>query len=77
LAVRTGELERLHFLTPATSFGAPLIGLGLCVRNGWGLATGEIFLVVVLLFLSGPVVSSATGRLIAQQRGLIERDPPE
>jgi hypothetical protein len=47
------------------------------VRNGWGLATGEIFLVVVLLFLSGPVVSSATGRLIAQQRGLIERDPPE
>jgi multicomponent Na+:H+ antiporter subunit G len=77
VVVRTGELDRLHFLTPATSFGAPLIGIGLCARNGWGLATGEILLVVVLLFLTGPVISSATGHLIAQQRGIIERNPPE
>ena len=77
LIVRTGELERLHFLTPASSFGAPLIGIGLCVRNGWGLTTGEVLLVVVLVFLTGPVIGSATGRLIGQQRGIIERDPPE
>lgn len=77
LAVRTGELERLHFLTPTTSLGAPLVGIGLCVRDGWGLATGEILLVVALLFVTGPVISSATGRLIAQQRGIIDRDPPE
>jgi multicomponent Na+:H+ antiporter subunit G len=66
-----GVFVRLHFLTPVTSVGGPLIGLGLAVENGWGITTGIVLLVVALLALTGPVVEVATGRVMAQREGLV------
>lgn len=68
---------RLHFLTPMTSVGTPLIAIALGIQNGWGLTTGEILLIAGLLALTGPVLADATGRLAAQQDGLIQQDSPE
>lgn len=77
-AALSGEaLTRVHFLTPVTSLGAPLVGAGVCVAEGWGLTSGEIILVLFVLFISGPVLSAATGRLIAQQDGLLSEKGPE
>lgn len=72
-----GVYPRLHFLTPMTSLGAPLICAALGIQNGWGLTTGEIILIVALLAVTGPVLESATGRLAAQTDGLITRESPE
>jgi len=68
---------RLHFLTPMTSIGAPLIAVALGIQNGWGLATGQILLIIGLLAVTGPVLESATGRVAAQSDGLISKDSPE
>ncbi|GAB1646717.1 monovalent cation/H(+) antiporter subunit G [Krasilnikovia sp. MM14-A1259] len=58
-------LDRLHFLTPVTSAGTPLIGTGLGVATGWHLATATLLLCVAVVFVAGPVLASATGRVIA------------
>ncbi|HWG64978.1 MAG TPA: monovalent cation/H(+) antiporter subunit G [Streptosporangiaceae bacterium] len=67
---------RLHFLTPVTSAGAPLIGVALAIQNGWGLTSGLILLIVVLLAMTGPVLAAATARVSAERDGLIEVDSP-
>lgn len=69
--------NRLHYLTPATSMGAPLIGLALAIQNGWGLTTAEDLFIVFLLALTGPVLEAGTGRVAAQREGLIEQESPE
>lgn len=70
-------VNRIHFLTPITSLGGPLVGLALAVENGWGLETAQILFIVFLLALAGPALAAATGRLAAQREGLIEREAPQ
>lgn len=67
---------RLHFLSPATSIGAPLAGLALAVANGWGLTTAQDLFIVFILAITGPALETATGRMAAQREGLIEKDSP-
>ncbi|HVM67017.1 MAG TPA: monovalent cation/H(+) antiporter subunit G, partial [Acidimicrobiales bacterium] len=70
-------LPRLHYLTPVTSFGGPLIGLSLAIANGWGLTTAQVLLITFLLVVTGPVLGSATARLIAQGRGIVDEHTPQ
>lgn len=69
-------LDRLHFLSPVTSLAAPLVGIAMAVENGWSLATAGILFTVFLLALSGPVLGSATGRLVAQRQDRSPREDP-
>jgi multicomponent Na+:H+ antiporter subunit G len=69
--------NRLHFVTPMTSLGAPLIGVALAIQNGWGLTTAQELFIVGVLAVTGPVLAAATGRLAAQHDGLIRREPPQ
>ena len=69
--------DRVHLATPVTSLGLPLVGLGLAVADGWGLTTAEVLFTVFLVAVSGPVVSAAVGRLVAQREGLVSRSSPE
>lgn len=69
--------NRLHFLTPATSLGGPLIGAALGISNGWGLTTAADAFVIALLALTGPVLEAATGRVAAQREGLIDVESPQ
>ncbi|HVV14554.1 monovalent cation/H(+) antiporter subunit G [Amycolatopsis sp.] len=69
-------LTRLHLLSPAGTFGAPLIGAGLAIGNGWHLGTAAIVLTVVLLAVTGPVLQSATARLVANSEGLLDEELP-
>lgn len=59
--------DRLHYLTPITSLGAPLVGLSLAIENGWGETSAQILLTVFLLAVSGTVLEAATGRVAAEQ----------
>jgi multicomponent Na+:H+ antiporter subunit G len=76
LRVRRPE-DRLHFLTPATSLGTPLVGLGLVLENGWSLTSAQIVITCVLLMITGPVLASATVRLAAQREGSVPQESPE
>ena len=69
--------NRLHYLTPMTSIGAPLIGLALAIGNGWGLTMAMDLFIVFLLALTGPALEAATGRTAAQREGLIEPESPQ
>lgn len=70
-------LDRIHFLTPVTSVGAPLIGLGLAVGTGWHLSTALILLTALVLAVTGPVLAAATARVAAQRQRLVPAESPE
>lgn len=70
-------LTRLHLSTPMTSLGGPLIATGLSIASGPGLTTASIVLPVGLLFLAGPILSSAVGRMLAQREGKAPAESPE
>jgi multisubunit Na+/H+ antiporter MnhG subunit len=76
-ATSRSPYARLHFLTPITSLGGPLVGLSLAIANGWGLTTGFILLIVALLALTGPVLEAATGRVAAERKGEVRPESPE
>jgi multicomponent Na+:H+ antiporter subunit G len=69
--------DRLHLLAPVTSLGGPLIGAALVAQNGWGLTSGQIILIVVLLAISGPAAGVATARAAHQQHRADARRGPE
>lgn len=77
MAVRTGVYDRMHFVTPITSLGAPLVAIGLSVQDGLGLTTASLLLVAALLFIAGPVLEAATGRMIAQLEDRLPSDASE
>lgn len=72
-----GVFVRLHFLSPVTSVGAPLIGLALAIENGWGLTTALIVVTVALLGLCGPIVEVATARVVAQREAIVIEESPQ
>jgi multicomponent Na+:H+ antiporter subunit G len=76
LRVRRPE-DRLHFLTPATSVGTPLVCLGLAIENGWSLTSAQIVLVGVLVMITGPILASAAVRIAHQRQGRIPQESPE
>lgn len=75
--VARNAYHRLHFAAVMTSLGAPLVAAGLCLQQGAGLVRASIVLPVAVLFLTGPVLGSAVGRLLAQREGRISPESPE
>ncbi len=69
--------RRLHYLTVLTSVCGPLVGVSLLVSDGLGLTGATVLLITVLLAITGPILSAATGRLNAQRDGVIEAESPE
>ncbi|HLH29227.1 MAG TPA: monovalent cation/H(+) antiporter subunit G [Acidimicrobiales bacterium] len=76
-ALRTDGFDRLHFVTPVTSLGGPLVAVGLSVHAGWGLTTGSYLLVAGLLFVAGPFLEAATGRMMGQNAGRLPGPRPQ
>lgn len=67
-------MTRLHYVTPVTSVGVPLVALSIVVDTGLSRAAVKVLLVAALVALAGPALTSATARVVAQHSGLI---PPE
>jgi multicomponent Na+:H+ antiporter subunit G len=74
--VRGDVFTRLHFVTPVTSVGAPFVGVGLCVESGQPWVVAEVLVIVLLLFISGPVLESSAARAAAQDRGIEDEEQP-
>ena len=68
---------QLHALTAVTTVGAPLVGLGAAVGEGWSTAGALILLIVVITGVTGPVLGAATARMAAQREHLIKDEVPE
>jgi monovalent cation/proton antiporter MnhG/PhaG subunit len=75
LAVPT-VFERLHLLTVTTSFGTPLIALGLIISSGWSPGSAAIAVIAAVVVVTSPAMSAATARLAAQREGVIDVDWP-
>lgn len=67
---------RLHFLTPVTSLGAPVVCVGLCLESRQPWVIAELVVIAVMLFVAGPVLESSTARASAQVRGIDKEDQP-
>ena len=75
--VAADTLPRLHFATPVTSLGTPLVSVGLCVESGLGLTAATIIAIAVIVMVSGPVLSAAVGRVAGQLEGQLPPDEPQ
>jgi len=64
--------RRLHWLTPVTSLGGPLVGVALAIANGWSLTTAIVLLTVFLLGVTAPILTAAAGRVAAQRDGIVD-----
>jgi multicomponent Na+:H+ antiporter subunit G len=69
--------QRLHYLTVVTSLAGPLVAVAVLVADGIGLTALTVVLILVLLAITGPVLSAATGRLNAQREHVTEVDSAE
>ena len=65
-ALPPAPFVRLHYLSLATLLGAPLVMLGVLVRDpaDWF----KLVLIVVLLVGTSPVATSATARAVTRER---------
>ncbi|HTW20629.1 MAG TPA: monovalent cation/H(+) antiporter subunit G [Mycobacteriales bacterium] len=75
LTMRT-TFGKLHYLTPVTSVAGPLFAAAIVVHTGWGITAGLQLLIVALLGVTGPILQMATGRVEAQQRGILDPTSP-
>ncbi|HLH99832.1 MAG TPA: monovalent cation/H(+) antiporter subunit G [Acidimicrobiales bacterium] len=75
--IRTGTFDRVHFLTPITSIGVPLIVAGLCVTTSTALGIAWLAVLGALLAATGPVVEAAIGRRLAQLAGKVPPASPQ
>lgn len=69
-------VDRLHLLAVTNSFGAPLVGLGLVICEGWSAASAMVVVITALVLLTAPVMSAATARLTAQYAGVVDQGSP-
>ncbi len=72
-----GPLVRVHYLAPVTTLGAPLIGISVVFASGWSLSTGLVLLIVFLVSASGPAMTIALARVIAQREGIAPGRSPQ
>ncbi|HMC68477.1 MAG TPA: monovalent cation/H(+) antiporter subunit G [Mycobacteriales bacterium] len=76
VAVRGDVFTRLHFVTPVTSLGGPLVCAGLCVESRQPWVIAELLVIALLLFMSGPVLEASAARAAAQDRGIESEEQP-
>lgn len=77
VVVRGDTFDRLHFVTPVTSLGVPLMAIGLSVESGQPYVVAELLVIALLLFVAGPVVGTAVARVVAQNRGIDPGKQPQ
>jgi len=69
-----GPFDRLHFLSPASTLGAPLICLAVMLDLGAQRTTAKVGAIAFVLLVAQPVITAATGRALASSRGLVSAD---
>jgi Na+/H+ antiporter subunit len=58
-----GLLTRLHLVAPVTAVAGPLVAVAAGVSQGWTpTTTALVFLIVVVLAVTGPVLTTAIAR---------------
>jgi multicomponent Na+:H+ antiporter subunit G len=60
--VMPNVFDRLHYTGPATTIGALAIAVSIVVDAGWSASSVKAMLVVVLMFVTNPVLTHATAR---------------
>jgi len=54
-------LTKIHAVSVSDSLGVPLILLGLMVLSGFNLITLKLFILIILIFITGPMVVMELG----------------
>lgn len=70
-------LARLHFLAPVTTLAVPLFAVAAVIYFGFSLGSAAVVLIALVVAFSGPAVTVAVGRKLAEERGLDVGRSPE
>ncbi len=64
VAIMPTAYDKLHYIAPAGLLGGAAVLIAMLVHSGFTTETGKVFLIVLLLWLSNPVLTYATARAI-------------
>lgn len=62
VAVMPTAFDKLHYIAPAGLLGGAAVLLAVLIHSGFTAETGKVFLIVLLLWVSNPVLTYATAR---------------
>jgi multicomponent Na+:H+ antiporter subunit G len=62
VAVMPTAYDKLHYIAPAGLLGGAGVLLAMLIHSGFTTETGKVFLIVLLLWVSNPVLTYATAR---------------
>ncbi len=65
VALMPTAYDKLHYIAPAGLLGGAGVLLAMLIHSGFTTETGKVFLIVLLLWLSNPVLTYATARATA------------
>ena len=74
MALLRDDFTRLHFLTPASTLGLPIVCLAVILDQGATRISLKVAVIAVLCLVSQPAVTAATGRALARHRGVNDED---
>ena len=69
--------DKLHYIAPAGLLGGAAVWLAVLIDSGFSSDTGKVFLIVLLLWLSNPVLTYATARAVYTRQARRSAPPPE
>jgi multicomponent Na+:H+ antiporter subunit G len=64
VALMPTAYDKLHYIAPAGLLGGAAVLIAMLVHSGFTADTGKVLLIVLLLWLSNPVLTYATARAI-------------
>ncbi|NUP74891.1 MAG: hypothetical protein HOQ07_09645 [Sinomonas sp.] len=76
LLART-PLDKLHFLAPVTTLAVPLFSVAAIIAFGVSLGSATMAVIALGVALSGPAVTTAIGRTLADEQGVDVGESPE
>lgn len=70
-------LATLHFLAPLTTLAVPLFAVAVMLNLGLSLGSATVAAIAVVVAVSGPAVTVAIGRTLAEEQGIDVGESPE
>jgi multisubunit Na+/H+ antiporter MnhG subunit len=75
--VMHGVFDKLHFLSPASLIGGALLLPAMLIEKGFSADTGKVLIIVVLLWVSNPILTYASARATLIRKSRRTNEIPE
>jgi multisubunit Na+/H+ antiporter MnhG subunit len=77
ILIMHGAFDKLHYLSPASLIGGFFLLIAMLVEKGLSADMGKVLLIVVLLWVSNPILTYASARATMTRKSRRTNEQPE